>query len=221
MTTATSLETSMAPHWKEVIPVAGIIPLTTIDYPNRLALVIFTQGCPWRCGYCHNAALRPMDRPTSWQWRQVCGLLEERRGFLEAVVFSGGEPTLHPGLGTAMSTARGKGYLIGLHTAGMFPERLAQVLPWLHWVGLDIKAPLDQRYAQITGDPQSAAIVLDTLNLLRTSGISFQLRTTVGPGALSEPDFEDLCHQLRALRAPAPLRQEVHPVHATIPLSNP
>jgi len=74
----------------ENIPVAGIVPLTTVDFPNRLALVVFTAGCPWRCSYCHNASLRKIGRPAAGRWRHVCDLLEERRGFLEAVVFSGG-----------------------------------------------------------------------------------------------------------------------------------
>ena len=137
---------------KGTIPVAGVVPLTTVDYPGRLALVVFTQGCPWRCGYCHNTDLLPIGQPTSWRWQQVCDLLDERRGFLQAVVFSGGEPTLHKNLATAMKDVRKKNLLVGLHTAGIFPDRLVRLLPWLNWVGLDIKAPFDKRYVKITGD---------------------------------------------------------------------
>lgn len=191
----------------EIIPVGGVIPLTTVDFPDRLALVVFTPGCPWCCAYCHNAGLKRIGQPTAWRWQRVCDLLDERRGFLEAVVFSGGEPTLHRGLETAVRTTRRKGFLTGLHTAGIFPERLAQLLPWLDWVGLDIKAPFDERYARLTGDPESAANVALSLNLLRSSGIPFQLRTTVGPGALSEHDFAELCQQLRRSGAPNPVKQ--------------
>jgi len=197
---------------EDVISVAGIVPLTTVDFPDRLALVVFTQGCPWRCGYCHNARLRPIGQPTSWRWQQVCDLLNKRHGFLEAVVFSGGEPTLQCGLATAMQTVRRKGFLVGLHTAGIYPKRLSELLPCLDWVGLDIKAPLDKRYAQLTGDNESAAKVLASLRLIQSARIPFQLRTTVGPGALSEPEFEELKWQLRHLNAPQPVRQEVHPV---------
>jgi pyruvate formate lyase activating enzyme len=191
----------------ENIPVAGIVPLTTVDFPNRLALVVFTAGCPWRCSYCHNASLRKIGRPAAGRWRHVCDLLEERRGFLEAVVFSGGEPTLHRGLETAVRTVRSKGFLAGLHTAGIFPESLARVLPWLDWIGLDIKAPFDERYARLTGDPASAAKVALSLNLLRSSGVPFELRTTVGPDALSDRDFAELCQALRRSGAPAPVKQ--------------
>lgn len=196
-----------------VIPVAGLVPFSTVDFPHRLALVVFTQGCPWRCGYCHNAALRFMGQPASWTWRQVCQFLDERRGFLEAVVFSGGEPTLHHGLETALQTVRANGFLTGLHTAGIFPERLTRLLPWLDWVGLDIKAPLDERYTHITGDRRSLRKVLSSLFLLQSWGIALQLRTTVGPGAASEQDFDELRQQLRQLGAPEPVRQEVRPIN--------
>jgi pyruvate formate lyase activating enzyme len=201
---------------RDIIPVAGIVPLTTLDFPDRLALVVFTQGCPWRCGYCHNAELRTLGQPTSWHWQCVCDLLDERRGFLQAVVFSGGEPTLHRGLETAVRIVRLRGFQAGLHTAGIFPERLKQLLPWLDWVGLDIKAPLDERYALLTGDEESAAKAAASLDLLHSSKIPFQLRTTVGPGALSEHDFDELRQQLHHRGAPEPVRQEVRPARATI-----
>ncbi|HOX55292.1 MAG TPA: anaerobic ribonucleoside-triphosphate reductase activating protein [Candidatus Paceibacterota bacterium] len=221
MTTALDMEAPARLSANELLPVAGVSPLTTVDFPSRLALTVFTQGCPWRCGYCHNAALRPLDQPTSWRWRRVCELLEERRGFLEAVVFSGGEPTLHRGLEAALRTVRGKDLLTGLHTAGVFPDRLRLLLPWIDWVGLDVKAPLDKRYAQLTGDGQSAAKVLASLELLRAAGVPLQLRTTVGPGALSEQAFDELRRQLRALGAPEPIRQEVRPVRADGPPQEP
>jgi pyruvate formate lyase activating enzyme len=94
-----------------------------------------------------------------------------------------------------------------LHTAGIFAERRAQLLPWLDWAGLDIKAPFDERYARLTGDPESAAKVALSLNLLWSSGIPFQLRTTVGPGALSEHNFAELCQHLRRSGAPASVKQ--------------
>ncbi|HRY50633.1 MAG TPA: anaerobic ribonucleoside-triphosphate reductase activating protein [Candidatus Paceibacterota bacterium] len=211
MTAPSAIEQPTGSSTDELIPVAGVVPLTTVDFPDRLSLVVFTQGCPWRCGYCYNAGLRSIGQSTVWSWQCVCRLLEERRGFLEAVVFSGGEPTLHRGLETALRTARSKGFLTGLHTAGIFPERLPHLLPWLDWVGLDIKAPLDERYTRLTGDDQSVTKVLASLILLQSWGLPFQLRTTVGPGALSELDFEQLRQQLRPLDAPEPVRQNVRP----------
>lgn len=201
----------------ETLPVAGVVPLTTVDYPGHLALVVFTQGCPWRCSYCHNAVLRAFGSPTGQSWNQVTDLLDRRRGYLEAVVFSGGEPTLHVGLAPALSEVRKMGFLTGLHTAGMFPERLGRLLPLLDWVGLDVKAPLDGRYARLTGDRHSAPRVRASLDLVRNSGTPFQLRTTLARGEESEREFAELCSQLENLGLPRPVRQEARPARREVP----
>jgi pyruvate formate lyase activating enzyme len=198
--------------WEDPIPVAGLVPLTTVDYPNRLAMTVFTQGCPWRCPYCHNAGLRQVGQPVQLRWRRICDVLDRRRGCLEAVVFSGGEPTMQADLGTALQAVRERGFLTGLHTAGMFPERLRRWLPWLDWVGLDIKAPFDDRYARLTGDPSSAAKTRASLDLLMAAGIPFQLRTTVANDADGESQFGAVCRQLRELGAPEPVRQSLRTV---------
>ncbi|HEX6005079.1 MAG TPA: radical SAM protein, partial [Burkholderiales bacterium] len=76
----------------------GLVALSTTDYPDHLAAVVFGQGCPWRCGYCHNPHLLPKRGVARIAWRDVLAFLERRRGLLDAVVFSGGEPTLQAAL---------------------------------------------------------------------------------------------------------------------------
>lgn len=191
----------------ERLPVAGLVPLTTVDYPGHLAMVVFTQGCRWHCPYCHNGAMRPLGVLGQIRWAQVCEQLERRRGFLEAVVFSGGEPTLHAGLEPALRQVRAMGLLTGLHTAGMCPDRLRRLLPLLDWVGLDLKAPFDERYTRLTGDSHSAARVQASLALVRSAPIPYQLRTTVPPTPEGERDFADLCAALDRQGLPRSVRQ--------------
>ncbi len=105
--------------------------------------MVYCQGCPWRCSYCHNPHLLPGRAAAGIAWSEVLEFLERRRGLLDAVVFSGGEPTAQPGLARAMHAAKTLGYRIGLHSAGMFPRRFAEVLPLVDWVGYDAKAPFD------------------------------------------------------------------------------
>lgn len=157
--------------------VGGLTPLTSIDFPGRLAAVVFCQGCPWRCVYCHNPHLIPADTPPAMTWEDVLGFLTRRRGLLDGVVFSGGEPTLQAALPEAMREVRALGYEIGLHTAGMYPERLARVLPLVDWVGLDVKAPA-HRHDAIVGVPDGFARVTASLDLLLASGVEHQCRTT-------------------------------------------
>ena len=88
--------------------IGGLTPLSSVDYPDHLSAVLFCQGCPWRCRYCHNPHLLPPRGRGEIEWRDALDFLERRRGLLDAVVFSGGEPTLHPGLADAMRALIGK-----------------------------------------------------------------------------------------------------------------
>lgn len=157
--------------------VGGLTRLTTIDFPGRLAAVVFCQGCPWRCSYCHNPDLLPAGATTDIDWTLVLAFLETRKGLLDGVVFSGGEPTLQAALPAALAEARAMQYETALHTGGMYPQRLATVLPQLDWVGLDIKAPWS-RYANITATRDSAIPVQKSLEHLLNSGTPYECRTT-------------------------------------------
>ena len=105
----------------EPLSVGGLTPLTTIDYPDNLSAVVFCQGCPLRCRYCHNAELLPRRGATHIAWRDILYFLRQRQGLLDAVVFSGGEPTQQRGLADAIDEVRALGFKIGLHTAGIYP----------------------------------------------------------------------------------------------------
>ena len=120
------------------LPIAGLVPMTTLDYPDHLACVVFLQGCPLRCGYCHNPNMIPPRRGEPQEWQAILEFLSTRQGLLEAVVFSGGEPTLNADLSDAVKEVKALGFKVGLHTAGPYPDRLTQLLPHLDWVGLDV-----------------------------------------------------------------------------------
>ena len=150
--------------------IGGITPLTTIDFPGRLAAVLYGQGCPWRCGYCHNPELLDATTPATVPWPEVLAFLQSRQGLLDGVVFSGGEPTLQAALPAALAQVRALGFQTALHTGGMYPERLQALLPLLDWVGLDIKGPL-HAYDAITGDPGRGKRAWETLQLAVKRGI--------------------------------------------------
>jgi pyruvate formate lyase activating enzyme len=176
----------------------GLTPLTSIDFPGRLAAVVFCQGCPWRCGYCHNPGLLDPTLPGAVPWTQVQGFLQRRRGLLDGVVFSGGEPTLQPALADALGQVRALGFETALHTGGMYPERLAGVLPQLDWVGLDIKGP-SQRIDAITGSRHAAARVQASLAHLLESGVAHECRTTWHPGLFDFDELRALADELAVL----------------------
>lgn len=164
----------------EDLRVGGLTRLTTIDYPGELAAVVFCQGCPWRCRYCHNHHLWVEDSASRIPWSEVMAFLQRRFGLLDAVVFSGGEPTAQGALPKAMQAVKALGYKIGLHTSGAYPRRLQRILPLLNWVGLDIKA-LPEDYPEITGIPGSGELAWESLGILLRSGIALEVRTTLMP----------------------------------------
>ncbi len=168
--------------------IGGLTPFTSIDYPGKLSAVVYVQGCPWRCAYCHNQHLQARDAPAGPAWPALRTWLQGRRGLLDAVVFSGGEPTLDAALGPAMDEVRAMGFATGLHSAGMYPRRLRAVLSRADWVGLDVKAPLDDDalHERITGVAGSAASVRQSLRALIDSGVPHELRTTAHPGLLDD-----------------------------------
>ncbi len=178
--------------------VGGLTRLTTIDFPGRLAAVVFCQGCPWRCGYCHNPELLDASQPGTLAWADVLGFLHQRRGLLDGVVFSGGEPLAQSALPAALQQVRDMGFATALHTGGMYPERLAAALPLLDWVGLDVKAPWAQIPA-ITGVPGSGAKVRESLALLLESGVAHEVRSTWHPGLYPLADLQALGQELAAL----------------------
>jgi pyruvate formate lyase activating enzyme len=157
--------------------IGGLTRLTSIDFPGRLAAVVFCQGCPWRCGYCHNPGLLEASAPAAMSWRQLRAFLCARRGLLDGVVFSGGEPTLQAGLGAALVEVRTLGFATGLHTGGMYPDRLRELLPVTDWVGLDIKAPWTH-YDALTRTPGSGTRAAQSLDLLLDHGVALECRTT-------------------------------------------
>ncbi len=169
-----------------LLRVGGFVPFTSTDYPNALSAVVFCQGCPWRCGYCHNPHLIAARGDDECEFGRILTWLASRRGLLDAVVFSGGEPTAQPELSAALDAVRKLGFRVGLHTSGAYPRRLAQVLPKLDWIGVDVKASV-AHYETVTGVPESGSCAFESLDLVRNAGISYEVRTTVHP-LLTPPD---------------------------------
>jgi len=179
------------------LKIGGVVPFTTTDFPGKLAAVLFLQGCPWRCGYCHNPHLRDARARGDRDWAQTLQWIERRRGLLDAVVFSGGEPTSQPMLASAMRTVREMGFAIGLHSSGAYPRRLAEVLPEIDWIGLDLKAPASD-YPLVTNVLGSGASAYASLEAVLASGVRYEIRTTVHPALTSHESLEEVAGELKA-----------------------
>lgn len=178
--TAASRAGDGAPERRDpgALRIGGLTPFSSTDFPGKLAAVLFLQGCPWRCGYCHNPHLRENEGTVRHDYAAFVGWLATRAGLLDAVVFSGGEPTAQAALPEAMRQIRARGFAIGLHTGGSYPRRLAEVLPLVDWVGLDVKAPMGG-YGAVTGVTGSGIAANASVRLVVGSGVAHEVRTTV------------------------------------------
>ncbi|OAP87065.1 hypothetical protein A4H34_03280 [Peptidiphaga gingivicola] len=184
--------------------IAGLVPLSTVDWPGKLAAVVFLQGCPLACPYCQNEAILDPKVPGAVPWSQVEALLARRAGLLDGVVLTGGEALRQAGVVDAARRVREMGFGVGLHTAGAYPRALAKILPHTDWVGIDVKAMPDD-YAAATGFGAGAkawqsldAVLEASAERADVGPLDYEVRTTVYPGAPATERFEELLGELRA-----------------------
>ncbi len=163
--------------------IGGLQKVSMLDFPGKIAAVVFTLGCPFRCPFCHNPELvipekfvDEMDEAEFWKF------LESRKGMLDGVVITGGEPTLQPDLGEFMTRIHAMGYAVKLDSNGAFPDRLEKLLALgvVDYVAMDIKAGADG-YSVVTGVPIDMAKIRRSMELIRSSGIPYEWRTTIVP----------------------------------------
>lgn len=188
----------VAPVHAASLRLGGVTPFSAVDWPGKLAAVAFVQGCPWRCAYCHNPHLQsapPADAPS---FEAFASWLRSRVGLLDAVVFSGGEPTAQAALPAAMRDVAALGFAVGLHTAGVSPRRLAEALRCADWVGFDVKAA-SRDVPSITHAGRSGFVAMTSLRLLLDAGVPHEIRTTVHPGLLDDAALLRLADELASL----------------------
>lgn len=184
------------------LAVGGLLPLTTIDFPGRLAAVVFLKGCNLRCRYCHNPdLLDPVPdgiphRGNALTWKKILEFFRQRKNFLEGVVFSGGEPTIQEGLTEAMKDVRALGLEVALHTNGCFPDKLDPLLAadFLSFVALDVKAPFGE-YHLVTR-VGSGDQVKESVAMVLKSGIRHEIRTTVHPSLIDDQHLLEMASSI-------------------------
>ncbi len=183
--------------------VKGWVKSSLLDYPGRIAASLFCGGCNFRCPNCHNAdlVLDPQGRPDVPE-EEIWSLLERRQGLLDGVVISGGEPTLQADLASFARRARRLGYAVKLDTNGYRPEVLEDAIaePWVDYVAMDVKAPLE-KYDQLSGVAVDTARIERSIDLLLAGPVAYEFRTTVVPGLLVKEDIARIAQRIAGARA--------------------
>jgi pyruvate formate lyase activating enzyme len=173
-------------------------PLSLSDFPGRLATTVFTVGCNFACPYCHNPELVTATEDTPRLTEEAFfSFLERRRGKLNGVCITGGEPTLHADLAGFVDRIRALGYAVKLDTNGSNPEMLGNLLEAssLDYVAMDVKAPAS-RYSEVTGNPFALALAEVSIQLLAGSDTLHEYRTTILPLLFNEVDIDGIAGML-------------------------
>ena len=182
----------------------GFNKTTLLDYPGHVAATVFTGGCNFRCPFCHNAdlVLNPKFQPMVPE-EEVLSHLKKRRGILEGVCITGGEPTLQPDLPDFIRKIRELGYLVKLDTNGYRPEVLMCLLTedMLDYVAMDVKASPDN-YQKASGCPGlDFSRIEESIALLKECKIPYEFRTTVVQGIHTAQEFDAIGRLLEGRRA--------------------
>lgn len=183
----------------------GFRRLSLLDYPGKVASVLFVRGCNFRCPFCYNPELvRPSPQGgSSPSTEEILGYLRKRKGWVDGVVLTGGEPTLYPALPEFLRELKGEGLSVKLDTNGSNPEMLGRLLRegLVDYVAMDVKAPLrEDAYSRAAGVPAPLRAIRESLSLLLSSGVEYELRTTVVPTLLEERDLLEIAGEIRGAR---------------------
>ena len=179
--------------------IAYVQKTSFIDYPGKISAIVFTRGCNFRCPFCHNPELVLPERYCETvRIEDVFSFLEKRRGKLDAVVITGGEPTLQADLIPFMQRIKTMGFLLKLDTNGSRPQMLrdaiAKGLP--DYIAMDIKAPWD-KYARVAGSLVNITDIKKSMDLIMESGISYEFRTTLVESLLGPDDVMSIGETIR------------------------
>ncbi len=177
------------------IQIGGLVSFTTIDYPGKLAAVLFLVGCPLRCAYCSNPHLLEVG-PGEYDPEKIYEWLQTRVGKLEAVVFSGGEALMQGDATISfMKRVRDLGFSIGLHTNGFYPKMLERAADLVDWIGLDYKATRE-KYESLVGNGIAYDNMIESLTFWQSTGKDFEVRITCDPLFISKSDLIDIVRDL-------------------------
>ena len=172
--------------------ISGLLKFSMIDFPGSISAIVFTQGCNVRCAYCHNPELIPPAQNEEYAVSEedVIEYLERRKNSLDGVVITGGEPTLQKDLDKFAQKVKDMGYMVKLDTNGTNPDMIQKLIDnkLVDFIAMDIKAPFE-KYEAVCG-PIDIEKVKKTMEIILSSGINYQFRTTYYKEVLNDNDIE-------------------------------
>jgi pyruvate formate lyase activating enzyme len=170
---------------------SGLLKTSLIDYPNKIASVLYVPKCNLRCPFCHNWRIVINPKPPFLQDNTAIKILEDRRKYVNAVVITGGEPTLYKDLPDFLLKLKNKGFQIKLDTNGFFPKTLQKCIPYVDYIAMDIKTSLE-KYVQL-GSAIDTRKLTKSIETIRQSKVEYEFRTTLVPDIVNLEDLNQIC----------------------------
>ena len=175
----------------------GILRSSLIDYPGQISAVLFLSKCNFRCPFCHNPELvLCVDGGEDIEEELILNFLEDRKGKLDAITITGGEPTLSEGLLEFVKKVKEKGFLVKLDSNGTRPEVLEKLMPYVDFIAMDIKSSLES-YEKNCGVKIDLEKIKRSVDLIRNSGKDYEFRTTLVRSLTTEEDIKKICSWLK------------------------
>jgi pyruvate formate lyase activating enzyme len=175
--------------------IGGLQKTSLIDFPGKISCIIFTQGCNLRCPYCHNPELvLPESFLPPLDMGEIVSFLEKRKGYLDGVSITGGEPCLYgKGLLSFAKRLKKMGYLVKVDTNGTFPDVIKKAVEdkLFDYIAMDVKGPLE-RYEVVAGVKVDVKNIERSIDLIKNSGLGYEFKTTVVKELLPVKDFENI-----------------------------
>ncbi len=158
---------------------AGFQKTSLIDYPGKVASVLFTSGCNLRCPYCHNGELIEGHKGRFFEEEEILRELVERRKYIDAVVVTGGEPTINEDLPEFLEKLSEHGFHVKLDTNGLRPMVLRKCLSYINYIAMDVKTSLD-KYGEL-GETDTSPMI-ESIEMIKNCGVDYEFRCTAVPG---------------------------------------
>jgi len=175
----------------------GLQKTSLIDFPGRISSVLFTVGCNLRCPFCYNGRLIIEPKPPFLSEEDALKILESRREYVDAVVITGGEPTLNEDLPAFVRRLKENGFSVKLDANGFFPQILERCLPHLNYVAMDVKTSVEKY--RLLGAKETKSF-LRSIRLLKEGRVEYEFRNTAVPGLVSEEDITKMGEVVRGAR---------------------
>jgi pyruvate formate lyase activating enzyme len=179
---------------------SGLQKISLIDYPDKVASVLFTPGCNLRCPFCHNWRIAVDPKPPFLQEAAALEILESRKKYVDAVVMTGGEPTMHKELPKFLTKLKERGFQVKLDTNGFYPEVLEECLPSVDYVAMDVKTSL-KKYKLLGAEDTNK--LSRTVEMLKTGKVAYEFRTTVVPELVTAEDLPQICELVKGAKTHA------------------